>query len=105
MHRARLFRHRFESGAVSAFTNLTKERPLRKHLTKRSHHLLSRAQIGAVVEKFFTSCAAAKECQQMRGSCSPESMSTTRVPPTRVFIITKPGCIVCHFADDRRFFA
>jgi hypothetical protein len=26
--------------------------------------------------------------QQMRGSCSPESMSTTRVPPTRVFIKT-----------------
>ena len=26
--------------------------------------------------------------QQIRGSCSPESMSTTRVPPTRVFIKT-----------------
>jgi len=29
--------------------------------------------------------------QQIRGSCSPESMSTTRVPPMRVFIMTKPG--------------
>ena len=27
----------------------------------------------------------------MRGSCSPESMSTTRVPPMRVFMRTKPG--------------
>ncbi|MDB6066440.1 MAG: hypothetical protein JWR26_2648 [Pedosphaera sp.] len=30
--------------------------------------------------------------QQMRGNCSPESISTTRVPPTRVFIVTYPGC-------------
>lgn len=29
--------------------------------------------------------------QQMRGSCSPESMSTMRVPPTRVFMRTMPG--------------
>ena len=29
--------------------------------------------------------------QQIRGNCSPESMSTTRVPPTRVFIVTMPG--------------
>jgi hypothetical protein len=29
--------------------------------------------------------------QQMRGSCSPESMSTTRLPPIRVFMKTKPG--------------
>ena len=33
-----------------------------------------------------------QHCQQMRGNCSPESMSTTRDPPTRVFMVTIPGC-------------
>ena len=29
---------------------------------------------------------------QIRGSCSPLSMSTTRAPRTRIFIVTKRGC-------------
>lgn len=35
--------------------------------------------------------AVMREIQQMRGSCSPTSMSTTRVDPTSVRMTTRPG--------------
>ena len=37
--------------------------------------------------------------QQMRGNCSPNSTSTTRVPPIPVFISTIPGMITDDFSD------
>jgi hypothetical protein len=38
----------------------------------------------------------------MRGSCSPASISTTREPPTRVFMTTIPGCWLrnVRFSED-----
>ena len=39
----------------------------------------------------------------MRGSCSPESMSTTRVPPTAGFHNHHPGVVGDDLADDGGF--
>jgi hypothetical protein len=66
--------------------------PATKSEGLKSAMLLNEAQRYQVVP-IEALCLAERSApvQQIRGSCSPESMSTTRVPPTRVFMVTNPG--------------